>query len=63
MLVTVGVDGVPHVLFAISDRPGLGFEVAATEAVEMWRYRPALKDGKPVETTIAVMVDFTVGPG
>jgi len=41
-----------------STRPGSGFEEAAIAAVRRWRYRPALRDGKPVDVSILVRIDF-----
>ena len=34
---------------------------AAIEAVKQWKYRPYLQDGKPVEVTTQVIVNFTLG--
>ncbi|MGB5612222.1 MAG: energy transducer TonB [Sedimenticolaceae bacterium] len=39
---------------------GWGFEEAAIEAVEQWRYHPAMKDGKPVAVYFTVFVDFSL---
>ena len=41
-----------------STRPGFGFEDAAIAAVGRWRYRPALRDQKPVDVSILVRIDF-----
>ena len=38
------------------DPPGYGFETAAVEAADQWRFHPALHKGRPVEG----VVDFTV---
>jgi protein TonB len=40
------------------DRPGLGFEEAAIDAVSLWRYRPAMQGGRPVAVYFTVVVDF-----
>lgn len=42
------------------NRPNLGFEEKAIEAVKQWRYDPALQNGKPVEVYFTVVVDFTL---
>jgi hypothetical protein len=41
-------------------RPMCG-EAASIVAVEKWRFKPAMKDGKPVETHMQVPLYFTLG--
>ena len=41
-----------------TDRPGVGFEEAATRAVERWRFVPATRGGVPVPATTVVEVKF-----
>lgn len=41
-----------------SNRPNMGFEEKAIEAVQTWRYAPALQNGKPVEVYFTVFVEF-----
>jgi len=41
-----------------TNRPSMGFEEAAIEAVRQWRYKPALQNGNPVEVYFTVFVDF-----
>jgi protein TonB len=41
-----------------TNRPNMGFEDAAISAVQQWRYKPALQNGKPVEVYFTVFVDF-----
>ena len=36
----------------------IGFEEAATNAVRKWKYEPALLDGKPIDVTFTIIVDF-----
>ena len=36
-------------------------EAASIVAVEKWRFKPAMKDGKPVETHMQVPLYFTLG--
>ena len=40
------------------NRPNMGFEDSAVEAVSQWRYKPALQNGKPVEVYFTVFVEF-----
>ena len=40
------------------DRPHLGFEDAAAQAVKLWRYKPATQNGSPVAVYFTVVVDF-----
>jgi len=37
---------------------GFGLDAKAMEAVQKWRFDPALKDGKPVTVQISVEVEF-----
>jgi TonB family protein len=37
---------------------GIGLDEKALEAVQRYRFRPAMKDGKPVAAMISVQVDF-----
>lgn len=37
---------------------GFGLDAKAVEAVKQWRFRPALKDGGPVDVQISVEVEF-----
>ena len=41
-----------------TDRPGVGFEDAASRAVERWRFVPATRGGVPVPATAVVEVTF-----
>jgi TonB family protein len=59
-LTVIRRDGTVVVIFVSSNRPGLGFEESATRAIEQWRYRPALKDGEPVNVVTSVIIDFTL---
>ena len=40
------------------NRPNMGFEDAAIDAVGQWRYEPATQAGKPVEVYFTVFVEF-----
>ena len=37
---------------------GLGLDEEAIKALRQWRFRPATKDGEPVEKTIFIEIDF-----
>jgi len=40
------------------NRPNMGFEDAAVDAVRQWRYEPATQNGRPVEVYFTVFVEF-----
>ena len=42
------------------DRPGVGFEEAATEAITQWRYEPSRLHGRSVDVYFTVIVEFTL---
>lgn len=42
------------------DKPNLGFETAAIEAVSQWRYKPATQNNKPVDVYFTINVSFTL---
>jgi periplasmic protein TonB len=53
----VGTDGRPSDI-RVSRTLGLGLDEKAIEAVRKWRFKPAMKDGKPVAVKISVQVNF-----
>jgi TonB family protein len=53
----VGADGLPHDARVVSSSDK-GFEKNALEAVQQWRFDPAMRDGQPVEAKILVIVGF-----
>lgn len=55
--------GVGHLEILRCTRPSMGFEEAATEAVQNWRYEPATQNGRPVEVYFTVIVDFVLRTG
>ncbi len=57
----VGKDGVPRNLQVIKSL-GDGLDESATNAVEQYRYQPAMKDGAPVSVHFSATVTFTWTP-
>jgi TonB family protein len=53
----VGTDGLPRDVKIIRSL-GLGLDEKAIEAVKQWKFKPAMKDGKPVAVQINVEVFF-----
>ena len=41
-------------------QPELGFEKAAIDAVQQWRYRPATQCGRPVSVCFTILVEFSL---
>ena len=39
---------------------GLGLDENAIRALKAWRFRPAMKDGKPVDVTLNIEVNFSL---
>lgn len=57
---TIGTDGVPRRLKLVSGDPSLG--QAALEAISHWRYVPAVSGGVPVESEVAITINFQSKP-
>jgi TonB family protein len=57
LMLVVGKDGRPYDIH-VRQSLGMGLDEQAIEAVKTWRFRPATLDGKPVDTQIAVEVNF-----
>lgn len=53
----VGSDGKPHSVH-IAHSLGMGLDEKAIEAVQQWRFEPALKDGRPVPVAVNIEVNF-----
>src|SRR5271165_2111636 len=53
----VGPDGKPRDI-RVSRPLGMGLDQKAIEAVNRWRFEPAMKDGRPVAVQITVEVNF-----
>ena len=59
--VVINAEGIPeNIRVATSVDPRL--DQAAMEAVEQWRYEPAMKDGKAVAVETSIDVNFTLAP-
>jgi len=53
----VGSDGDPRNI-AVSQTLSPDLDQSAIEAVKQWKFKPAIKDGRPVAVSIAVEVEF-----
>jgi len=59
LALTVGTDGRAHDIKVLK-RVGYGLDEKAVDAVQEWRWEPALEDGTPKESKILVEVSFGV---
>ena len=57
LALTVDANGVVHDIRILKPL-GHGLDEKALEAVQQWKWEPALEDGKPVESKFAIEVDF-----
>jgi protein TonB len=55
----IGADGKPSHVHVVRGL-GMGLDEKALEAVSKWRFKPAMKDGKPVAVELNVEVDFQI---
>ena len=55
----VGIDGAPRDI-KVYKNLGYGLDEKAMEAVQKWKFQPAVKNGQPVETQIYIEVTFRV---
>ena len=55
--VVIGADGRPRDIRVVRSL-GMGLDEKAVEAVRMWRFEPARKDGQPVAVQMNVEVSF-----
>ena len=58
---TIGTDGRAGNIQVLKSL-GLGLDEKAMEAVRQWKFRPAMQDGKPIESTHQVEVNFRLLP-
>jgi TonB family protein len=57
VMLTIPSDGVPKdVKIAKGFRPD--FDKSAIESIRQWRFRPEMRDGKPIEVTVTLKVVF-----
>jgi TonB family protein len=57
--VIVGADGLVKTAQVITN-PGMGLGEKALEAVKQYKFKPAMKDGKPVAVYCTIEVGFTI---
>ena len=57
--VDVGPDGIPTSVGIVRSSRSRDLDRAAVAAVERWRFRPALADGRPVAGSVDVPIEFT----
>jgi TonB family protein len=62
VIVEVEIDSTGRVTHTSVLRSHPLFTEAAVEAIRQWRYRPALRDGRPVASKRVETVDFTLPP-
>ena len=55
----VGFDGIPYHL-TIAKPAGYGLDKKALECVQQWRFKPAMKNGKPIPFALNVEVHFQI---
>ena len=58
---TVRADGATGDIVVTNSSPRRTFDNAAMTAVGQWRYKPVVRDGKPVEQRVAVRIRFAGG--
>jgi len=56
-VITVGTDGRVHEIKALNHL-GYGLDEKAAETVQSWKFEPALQEGTPVESKVAVEISF-----
>ena len=56
--VHVGADGVPVAVDLVSSSRSRALDRAASDAVRRWRFRPAQRNGQPVDGVVQVPISF-----
>lgn len=57
--VHVGPDGLPYAVDLVRGSGSRLLDRAATDAVRKWRFRPAMRDGQPVDGAVQVPISFS----
>jgi protein TonB len=57
----VGVDGIPRNIEVLRAQPPGMFDRAAIRAMTRWKFKPAERDGRPVEARAKTTVGFKLG--
>ena len=57
---TVGVNGNVTNAHSVDSNRGRVFERAATDAVDQWKFQPALVNGKPVSKVLRQRIEFNL---
>jgi len=57
----VGVDGVPRQIQVLRAQPAGLFDRSAVRALGRWKFRPAQRDGQPVEALARTTINFKLG--
>jgi TonB family protein len=57
LALTIDINGVAHDIRVLQPL-GHGLDEKAVGAVQQWKWEPALEDGKPIESKIAIGVEF-----
>ena len=55
--VVIGVDGKTHEISVVRSL-GMGLDEKAVEAARLWRFEPAMKDGRPVPVEVNMEISF-----
>lgn len=56
--VSVGADGTPGDIGYASRSGSRALDAAARDAVNQWRFEPALRDGEPIASVVEIPIDF-----
>lgn len=59
LAVVIDEHGIPGQIRVVRS-PGMGLDVRAIQSVAQWRFRPGLRDGKPIPVSATVEVNFSL---